>query len=322
MKHIGGKKMYFPYVRGRQYELLALRELIENDILSSKIIPIIEPVKLSPTLLKTMETFVKKDKELIIICNPAVGTFGSDMNKADVAKDKNKAMFLSLLGNGKILKGHIMKKNSKSFIDIWKYKMNTEKDDWIVINNNREYQEQYSEIFYDITPRFVFIPDESSFRRQVRRNRILLVDRFNKRDRNSAYSDNEDEFYSDDHRFYEDDGFKGFADFSIIGNDYLESGFAPYAVAIHIVYFKDENLRVHHFVSDTNDDIQNPAKKFYEATEKLYNWVLSNNIQHTRGLDGFIEHYNNQTYPGLGSVKKLSLMHHLELIGKYLDEVH
>ena len=26
-----------------------------------------------------------------------------------------------------------------------------------------------------------------------------------------------------------------------------------------------------------------------------------------------------QSYPGLGVVKKLSLMHHLELVGRYLD---
>lgn len=43
---------------------------------------------------------------------------------------------------------------------------------------------------------------------------------------------------------------------------------------------------------------------------------------HIKGLESFITHYNNESYPGLGSVKKLSLMHHLELIGKYLDEVH
>ena len=314
--------MYFPYVRGRQYELLALREMIGGNLLSSKIIPIIEPVKLSPTLIKTMEAYVEKGRKLIIICNPAVGTFGSDMNKVNIEKDKSKKKFLSLLESDKILKGHIMKKNSKAFVDLWERKMNVKKADWVIINNNREYQEQYSEIFSDLTPRFVFIPDESSFRRQVRRNRILLVDRFNKRDRNSSYLDNVDEFYSDDHRFYIEDGFKGFADYSIIGSDYVESGFAPYAVAIHIVYFKDEDLRVHHFVSDTNDDIQNPAKKFYEATRKLNDWVLENGIQHTKGLESFITHYNNESYPGLGSVKKLSLMHHLELIGKYLDEVH
>lgn len=314
--------MYFPYVRGRQYELLALRELVENNLLSSNIMPIIEPVKLSPTLLKTMEAFIKKERNLIIICNPAVGDFSSDMKGTDTTKDKNKSSFLEFLQNANILKGHIIKKTSKALIDTWERKMNTPKDDWIIINNNREYQKLYSEIFDGATPRYVFIPDESSFRRQVRRNRVLLVDRFNKRDRNSDYSLNEDEFYSDDHVFYIEDGFDGFADYSIIGSDYLESGFAPYAVTIHIVYFKDNNLRVHHFVSNTNDDIQNPAKKFYEAVEKLYNWTLTNNPPHTMGLNAFIDHYNNQTYPGLGSVKKLSLMHHLELIGNYLDEVH
>lgn len=313
--------MYFPYVRGRQYELLALRELVEKNILSSKIIPIIEPVKLSATLLKTMDAFVQKDKELIIICNPAVGSFSSDMKNSDINKDSNKSKFLELLNNNKILKGHIIKKNSKSFIDIWERKMSTPKNEWVVINNNREFQQQYTEIFEDVLPRFVFIPDESAFRRQVRRHRVLLEDRFNRRDRNSDYSDHEDEFYSDDHKYYREDGFDGFADYSTIGNDYLESGFAPYAVAIHIIYFKEESLRVHHFVSDTNDDIQNPAMKFYEATKKLAEWAIANNIQHTLGLDAFIKHYNEQTYPGLGSVKKFSLMHHLELIGNYLNEV-
>lgn len=39
--------MYFPYLRGRQYELIALRELINNDKLSEHVTPIIEPVKVS-----------------------------------------------------------------------------------------------------------------------------------------------------------------------------------------------------------------------------------------------------------------------------------
>ena len=42
--------MYFPYLRGRQFELIALRELVEKGVLSSRITPIIEPVKLSSTL--------------------------------------------------------------------------------------------------------------------------------------------------------------------------------------------------------------------------------------------------------------------------------
>lgn len=312
--------MYFPYLRGRQYELLALRELVEKKVLSPNIIPIVEPVKLSPTLVKTLETFVSNEKEIIVIINPEVGTFNSDMNKTD---DLNKENFLYLIQNENIIKGVIINANSCYCIRKLEDLLHIHRKDIFIINNNREYKDQYAELFSTSSPRYVCIPDESSFRRQVRysHNRILLVDRFTKRDRNAAYSEKEDEFFSDDHVFYKEDGFKGFSDYSIIGNDYLETGFAPYAVAIHIVYFNNQDLWVHHFVSDTNDDIQNPAKKFYEAVRKLYNWVSHNNISRTEGLNAFIDHYNNQTYPGLGSVKKLSLMHHLELMGKYLDEV-
>lgn len=35
--------MYFPILRGRQFELLALRECVNKSLLSNKIIPIVEP---------------------------------------------------------------------------------------------------------------------------------------------------------------------------------------------------------------------------------------------------------------------------------------
>ena len=58
--------MYYPILRGRQNELLALKELCENGLLSDKIIPIIEPVKLSPTLVNTIETFNPKSKSRFV----------------------------------------------------------------------------------------------------------------------------------------------------------------------------------------------------------------------------------------------------------------
>ena len=77
--------MYFPYLRGRQYELIALRELIDNERLSKHVIPIIEPVKVSPTILSTINAFNDNSKEIIIIRTPAVGTF-----IVDSVKEKNK----------------------------------------------------------------------------------------------------------------------------------------------------------------------------------------------------------------------------------------
>ena len=308
--------MYFPYVRGRQYEMLALRELVTQGLLSSKILPVVEPVKLSSTLLSTMAEFVKNKKRLAIVCNPTDGSFSAQMKEADTGA--NKQRFWELLESPFIVKSHIMKANSEKQIAKWKNARSVNEEDWLVICNNRDYVESYLKIFSNVTPQYVLIPDE--FRRRIRKNRVLFEDKFKKCDRNSDYLNNPDEFFSEDHLYYTDDKFVGFGDYSIIGNDYMEAGFAPYAVAIHIVYFdKDRSLRIHHFVSNSNEDIQNPAKKFYEALEKLARGISKFNLQKTYGILKFREYYQSEIYPGLGSVKKLSLMHHLEIMGKYLE---
>ena len=47
--------MYFPYLRGKQFELIAIRELVEMMSATGKIIPIIEPVKEVASYKKTFE---------------------------------------------------------------------------------------------------------------------------------------------------------------------------------------------------------------------------------------------------------------------------
>jgi hypothetical protein len=150
---------------------------------------------------------------------------------------------------------------------------------------------------------------------------VLLADKFNKLDRNNDYIEISDEPFSEDHLYYLEDGYVGFADYSVVGEEYNETGFAPYAVAIHIVYFeKDTSLRVKHFVSNSNDDITNPAGKFQEALSKLVAWNKTMKLD-TVAMKEFENLYHREAYPGLGTVKKLSIMHHLELVGRYLDKV-
>ena len=67
--------MYFPYLRGRQFELIAIRELLENNLISDKIIPIIEPVRASSTLLKTIVQCKNANQPLAFIINPQVGSY-------------------------------------------------------------------------------------------------------------------------------------------------------------------------------------------------------------------------------------------------------
>lgn len=317
--------MYFPYVRGRQYEILALRELAVNNLLGEHVIPIVEPVKLSPTLINVMAEYIKVQHPIAIIRNPTVGTFLKDWKdvKNDTKEAEYKQRFSDQYNDSLIIKSVIMQRNAQSLLDHWD-KQGVNKSELLVINTDREFLDLYGQTFDAVVPKYALIPDESTFRRKVRHHKVILEDKFEKQVRNSDYLETTDEFFSDDHLYYEDDGFIGFSDYSVVGNEYLEAGFAPYAVAIHIVYFaKDMTLRVKHFVSDSNEDITNPALKFYEAVSKLAAWYNTepHPVEMTLGLQIFLQHYEQQSYPGLGTVKKLSLMHHLELMGKYLNEV-
>jgi hypothetical protein len=310
--------MYFPYLRGRQYELLALCELVDSQRIGDHIIPIIEPVKPSSTLTKTLNLFIQNEKEIAIIHNPQVGSFTKDLE--DEKKNEFREKYKELLKNKLIIKAHVLNRHSKSEL-MQLIAQGFDIKGLMIISNNRDFVDLYSEEFSTMIPRFTLIPDESVFRRKIKRNRILLDDKFEKQNRNTDYAEIIDEAFSDDHLFYSDDGFVGFSDYSIVGDNFLEAGFAPYAVALHIVYFtEDQSLRIKHFVSDTNEDITNPAGKFYEALKKLNEWDMARKMN-TLGLTGLLAHFQNETYPGLGTVKKLTMMHHIELVGQYLDGV-
>lgn len=78
-------------------------------------------------------------------------------------------------------------------------------------------------------------------------------------------------------------------------------------------------LKIRHFVSDSNDGYDDPAGKFMEAARKVCDWVYSSGIERSLGLDTLIDTYEKESYPGLGSLKKFAIMHHLELMGKILS---
>ena len=118
--------MYFPYLRGRQFELIALRELLEGKRISEKVIPIIEPVKPSSTLLKTLETFVKNDREIAVVFNPTVGDFAKKLKEMREEDSKVANELYDLLTqNDKVIKSYIMDRGILSEIKslfIWWFK--------------------------------------------------------------------------------------------------------------------------------------------------------------------------------------------------------
>ena len=306
--------MYFPYLRGKQFELLALRELLPLMMNNrEKVSPIIEPVKNTSTLVNTLSELRKGNINFNIIINPSVGDFKDSQQILDVIKSKQNGYANFQLGilvepitNYQSLFQAIAeaKVESKGFAFIH----NEVIDD--IIPTQSEFS-QLSPILYNV------INFKKTNRRYYRafapETLVSLDDYFVCLEKNADYLDQESQF-SEEHLYYKKDGFIGFSDFLTIGDNYSEAGFLPRAIAIHISYRDDAGrIRVKHFASHTNDDNTDIAGKFAEANGKLVQWCNEKGIN-TIAINRFRDLYEIGHFPGLGTVKKLSIMNHIELI--------
>lgn len=319
--------MYLPYLRGRQNELLCLKELLNNNKIGENVLPIIEPVKYNSTFFSTIKTFIANDRKVIVIANPMVGNFGKEKEemilKAETSDDTNKAKIMSsieeydsLLKDDHIIYAFI---NNNSVVrNVINGELNVEK--CVLINKEKSDYSYYMDYGDRLLARLTLIPKDEDFKDDVSGDTAILEDCYNKARRNVDYIDKPDDFFSKNHLIFKKRGYQGFSDYSMVGNEFEVSGFAPLAIAIHIVYFGDKgDLRIHHFVSDSNENISDPARKFQEAMFKLIKWLNDNPIPMTLGLEKLIKYYNEGKFPGLGVIKKYSIMHHLELINNYLE---
>lgn len=298
--------MYYPYLRGRQSELLAIRTLLEENRLSEHVTPVIEPIKPTATFRKTLEAFIDKGRKLYIISNPQVGEFQQELSDNHEINQE----FSNLISDQQFQPLTIVSKEEN---------ISDEQDAYVL--ENIDHIEWFKRGRAGSNSGVLFVPDRSDFRRMLGESdkRIIQADHFIEASRNADYLPIASRPFSSDHLYYKSEGYAGFSDYSIVGSGFMEGGFAPRAVAIHIVYFtKDNELRIRHFASISNEGITNPAGKFYEALEKLVKVFQRDKHNETLGLKRLLEHHANGTYPGLGTVKQLSIMHHIELMGNYL----
>ena len=307
--------MYFPILRGRQNELIAIRDLVDADLLGP-VIPVIEPVKASSTLIRTLESFVLREHECYVVMNPAVGVFERELQLTPTFENT----FREIVSEG----GSWIKpcfRVSDNMLDcIHCVQKNGIDTSCAAVIYDRNYDEVYHRAIIDNSFGLCFVNDAA--RRRVRgMERILLSDPFHVLPRNADYRKTPDEFFSEDHQYYGDDGYTGFADYSVVGSAYSEGGFRPRAVAIHIVYeYDDGSLHIHHAVSE-DSDFMDVASLYSNALEKLFTWIedMGRNIGDTSGLKHLRASYNDQSFPGLGMAKRWSIMHHLELVSTLLE---
>lgn len=301
--------MYFPYVRGRQYDLIALREAVSEQLISNVICPVIEPVRTSSTLQSTVRSYNEESRDIILIRNPQVGNYLEEYSRLS---SEEQEVFDELYTLEHVISGYMIQNQQ----DL--RRVDSTQDYALFLMNPSVSLEGYE-------PEYVFIPDQTSYRRRYSTyNTVLWESRFVPEVRNANYllesGEGRDVFYSADHLHYRDEDYQGFSDYSVVTDDYSETGFAPYAVAFHLVYLaEDDDLFVKSFVSTTNDRIDDPAGKYLEALQMYINWLETDPMPPTRAMGEFSRHYQEGLYPGLGTVKKLAFLHHFELISRYLE---
>lgn len=312
--------MYFPYLRGKQFELIALREA--GDLLAkhkTKVSPIIEPVKNSTTFKTTIADLKKRKINFTVIINPKVGDLQGSTSTILTILSKELTGYKNFQ-LGIILSG---KDNHKNLIATLKkydsilhgltliHNVSYDNIDDIVSDYSSAIPVKYNVVHFGETSRRYYRNFDSS-------TVVELDDYFSAQQKNSDYKHLDESDFSEEHIFYKKDGFVGFSDFLTIGDNYSESGFLPYAVAIHLSYSdSSDKIKVKHFVSDSNDDTSDVAGKFEEALEKLISWCKAEKFN-TAAVDSFMELHDTGHFPGLGTIKKLSILNHLEVVLKLI----
>lgn len=314
--------LYYPYFRGKQYDLITIREQ-SGLIAASGFIPIIEPVKEATNGLKrTLESLTVNDGSAIVILNPDNGFYKDDNTNPihDMLKEDFKGYGNFIVGIllveqtnlsdvEAIIKGHLGR--SIAFIHAG---FSTPK---LLLEIDIPHETRITHIFIDEYCGKLY---RKHF---VGKNRVLIKDGFKKRAANKLHP--EIEPFSDLHITYTEESVDGFGDFLIVGDDYTENGGPAWSVAIHITFIDPENddeMFIYHFKSDRNDTRTDLAGKFLEALEKLVAKVNESEtkIYRTDAILEFIKLRELKHFPGLGYVKKLSMQHHIETMARYLSK--
>ena len=316
--------MYYPYLRGKQFELLALREFSNEYKNNSKIVPIIEPVKKQVNGLNAAAlSMIENGMKFAVILNPSDGDY------KHTGIDNDILMSLTALTDDRDhwIPAYIYKHNGKTLLE--HAKQNNLSNLMIIFPSGADVNDEVLMEFLSKDEVAYVVSGNLSNNRSARgrllrlgKALISLEDRFNERPRNADYANEVDEIFSEDFAYYKEDGLAGFADFTPMAKDFIEGGMLPYAIAIHLTYQKsDDQIFVHHFVSDNNFDQSNIRGKFHEAAVKIAPFFNNNGLYHTSAVDELIRRADSDDgYPGLGYIKKLSVKNHLELITHILSE--
>ena len=310
--------MYYPYLRARQFELISIRDLVTEGSIIGKITPILEPVKGSfGNLDLAHKVFEDKDFNCFLILNPIVGDLRGDTHSL--------LDYISSIQNCKYLPAFHYCDNFEYILEsIEKYKLS---NCMLICLDNISDEESFMRLCRHAAFSHIVLLDPNKYRtlnrylKQLDKAFIRMDDLFERQVKNADYLDITAHKFSEEHIYFSEEGYAGFSDFTVLGREYVEGGSTPRAVVIHLTYLNDpeENqIWIRHFTSETNDTISNVQGKFAEAARKAVNFCDENQFTNS-AIAELKNYYDHGKYPGLGTVKKISIKNHLLVVNNFLS---
>jgi hypothetical protein len=306
---------YFPFLRGKQNELLALKLLASTIATRQTVVPIIEPINGNGTTQGSFEKYVEEGMPFVFVTNPKHGEYvgkGNDLYEeicvgGALAGYDNYIPALHINRGTRIQEvNNFKEKYNNSFTAVI---YNAEPATAKVLEWCAEDDRIYHHIFLDGKV-------SSAFKENVPLTRQVLVrDNFVRQVRNADYP-TEVEHFTDLNTATGNPDNVNWGDYSIVGDHYSDGGGAALAVAIHHIHKSESTgvLEISHFLSDQQATTANVNGKIIEAVQKLVSNLSGLLPNDTCACEIYKEMAASQNSRGLGYLKRLALMHHLETI--------
>ena len=304
---------YFPFLRSKQYEMLAVRHLASDIARSGCLIPICEPVKLTNSMRKSISQYKQHSMPFLFICNPAKGEF---KNAAKSLVDEIIDPYLKHYDNW-TPSLFIYRRTTRQEIDAFRKAYNGRNLAMIYygLPSSRAVQTKIDNL--DIK-HHVFMPHcvGSEYIQSIPTDRrVIINDPFQRRARNVEYYDRQ-EFFTEMNTQLGNRDNVDFGDFSIVGDHYMEGGGPAYAVALHHIHFNGNanSLNISHFISDRTETRADTSGKTIEAVNHLVRALNNLRPNNTRACEEYRQMRATEISKSLGYMKCLAIMHHLEVI--------
>lgn len=311
--------MYYPYFRGKQFDLITLRECA-GLMAEAGFVPIVEPVKESLSgLMRSIDAISVAGGEMILIVNPSNGEHTGNFDTL------NNLVAVELKDHANISPGMLLSQNTTiaevlALCALHPGRLVT------LIHSGFSSAKALAEhlVATAANVRHVFIDEQCglSYTKHFKNVQRILVRNGFQRRANREHPVIEK--FSELHATFKELGMDGFGDFLIVGDEFSISGGPAYAVAIHLTCIDPEHddvMLMHHFKSIRYDTPTDPAGKFAEAVQKLVDEVNRPGtlILRTKAVEEFCGLHASGHFPGLGYVKKLSMNHHIETLAEHFN---